>query len=161
MRGEGYEEVRGGVRKHLKSRNSNSLNSPPNPSTLIPSSDETPPLISTLRFYSYSSPPPVHPADSGAVAPCKGGAPPGGRLPARPNTVQVRRPQWTRLLSDRTAPTSLPRAVPRGLSTPGRPYHVRGPQDDRPGADMATAAAPSAVEPIAAAPLESHGHHWE
>ena len=29
------------------------------------------------------------------------------------------------------------------------------------GADMATAAAPGAVEPVAAAPLESHGHHQE
>lgn len=44
---------------------------------------------------------------------------------------------------------------------PARPYHVPGPQDNRPGADMATAAAPGAVEPVAAAPLESHGHHWE
>lgn len=42
-----------------------------------------------------------------------------------------------------------------------RPYHVPGPQDDRPGANMATAAAPGAVEPVAAAPLESHGHHQE
>lgn len=40
-------------------------------------------------------------------------------------------------------------------------HHVPGPQDDRPGADMATAAAPSAVEPVAAAPFESHGHHRE
>lgn len=40
-------------------------------------------------------------------------------------------------------------------------HHVPGPQDDRPGADMATAAAPGAVEPVAAAPFESHGHHPE
>lgn len=44
---------------------------------------------------------------------------------------------------------------------PERPYHVPGPQDDGPGADMTTAAAPGAVEPVAAAPLESHGHHGE
>lgn len=35
------------------------------------------------------------------------------------------------------------------------------PQDDRPGVDMATAAASGTVEPIAAAPLASHGHHGD
>lgn len=38
-------------------------------------------------------------------------------------------------------------------------HHVPGAQDDRPGADMAAAAAAGAVEAVAAAPLERHGHH--
>lgn len=160
MRGEGYEEVRGGVRKHLKSRNGNSLNSPPN---LAPSSR---PRTKRLRLAQHCVSPltpvllPSTPLTPGQSPPQRGSTP--GRPPSRPTQHRSGPPpavDTPPFGPDR--PPSLPRAVPRGLSTPGRPYHVRGPQDDRPGADMATAAAPSAVEPIAAAPLESHGHHWE
>lgn len=133
MRGEGYEEVRGGVRKHLKSRNSNSLNSPPNPSTLIPSSDETPPLISTLRFSSYSSPPPVHPADSGAVAPCKGGAPPGAAFP--PDPTPFRSAARSGHASFRTGP-------------PPPPSHAQSPGASAPPAALTMYEVPRMIVPV-------------
>lgn len=84
MRGEGYEEVRGGVRKHLKSRNGNSLNSPPN---LAPSSR---PRTKRLRLSQHCVSPltpvllPSTPLTPGQSPPAKGEHPREAAFPPDP-----------------------------------------------------------------------------